>query len=201
MSVSREESGSIYNRREVNVMNRKRILWISGALLAALLVAGLFAVNAVFAQEPTPPTPDEEVPFGRGGMRGAGRRGFGRGFSGRGSGRGFFGGGEDRWATFDTLAEALGLTPVELFTELHAGRSLDEIAEEQGVDLEEVQEVMSAARTDQMEERIAQAVEDGLMSEEQAEWLLEGIEQGYGPMGGGFGRGRGGCFGEPPGDE
>lgn len=185
-------------------MNRKRVLWISGALLAALLLAGLFTVNTVFAQEPTPPTPDEDVPFGPGGMRGFGRRGFG----GRGFGRGFFGGGEDRWSTFDTLAEALGLTPVELFTELHAGRSLEEIAEEQGVDLEEVQEVMHAARTGQMEERIAQAIEDGLMSEEQAEWLLEGIEQGYGPMGGGFGsagrgfgRGRGGCFGTPPGDE
>jgi hypothetical protein len=34
---------------------------------------------------------------------------------------------------FDTAAEALGMTPEELFDEMRAGKNLTEIAEEQGI--------------------------------------------------------------------
>ncbi len=162
-------------------MHKKRLVWLSGAALVALLLVGLVGVSAVFAQEPTPET---EAPFGwRGGGRGMG--GFGRGMFGGPRGGG--------WTMFDTAAEALGLTPEELFAELHAGNTLEEVAEAQGVEMEEVHDALQAAREEAMRQAIEQAVEDGKMSQEQADWMLEGLEQGFAPMrmGRGFGPGRG----------
>ena len=160
-------------------MNKKRLFLLSGAALVTLLLVGLIGVTAVSAQEPTP---EPQVPFGWDGVRG-GRGGLGRGMFGLGRG--------DRWTMFDTAAEALGLTPEEFFAELHAGKSLDEIAEEQGVDIEVVRDAMNAARVEAMRQAIEQAVEDGNMTQEQADWMLEGLEQGFFP-GRGFGRARGG---------
>ena len=40
-----------------------------------------------------------------------------------------------------------------------------------------------------MKDKIAQAVKDGKMTQEQADWLLQGLEKGY------TGKGRGGMFG------
>ena len=174
-------------------MNKKRLFLLSGAALVALLLVGLIGVTAVSAQEPTP---EPQVPFGWHGVRG-GRGGFGRGMFGLGRG--------GEWTMFDTAAEALGLTPEELFAELHAGKSLDEVAEEQDVDIEVVRDAMNAARVEAMRQAIEQAVEDGNMTQEQADWMLEGLEQGFFPKRGqspgrGFGRARGwnGC---PPAED
>ncbi len=165
-------------------MTKKRLILLTGGALVALLLAGLIGVTVVAAQEPTPETP---VPFnGRdGGMGGFGRRGDGRGMGGFG----WAGGGQ--WTMLDTAAEALGLTPEEFFAELHAGKSLEEIAEEQGVEMEAVQDAMNAARGEAMQQAIEQAVEDGSMTQKQADWMLEGLEQGFFPGGRGFGFGRG----------
>lgn len=164
-------------------MNKKMLVLLSGATLVALLLVGLVGVTGVSAQEPTP---ESKAPFGwRGG--GHGRGGFGRGMFGPGVG--------GEWTMFDTAAEALGLTPEELFAELHAGKSLKEVAEAQGIDIEAVQEALQAARAEAMRQRIEQAVEDGNMSQEQADWLLEGLEKGFAPMGRGLpGRGPRGDF-------
>jgi hypothetical protein len=117
------------------------------------------------AQEPAP-----EAPKAWGGMC----------FRGGFFGRGFFGGGS--WDTYDTIAEALGLTPTELFTELHLGKSLSEIAEEQGVEMDSIYDALNAGRSEAMRERIQQMVEDGTISQEQADWLLQGLEKGFMPM-------------------
>jgi hypothetical protein len=169
----------------INSIRKKRLLLLVSAALSVLLLTGLVGVTVVSAQEPTPETP---VPFGEhaGGMGSFGRRG---GRHGMGGGFGFAGGGQ--WTMFDTAAEALGLTPEELFAELHAGKSIDEIAEEQGVEMEAVQDAINAARGEAMQQAIEQAVEDGNMSRERADWLLEGLEQGFFPGGRGFGFGRG----------
>jgi hypothetical protein len=154
-------------------LKRKRlyaVLATVGAL--ALLLAGLGGVAVVSAQEGTPES--EDVP--RRGIWGWGRGLFG------------FGRGGD-WTMFDTVADELGLTPEALFSEMHDGKSLEEIAEEQGVDLDAIQEALSAARDEAMRDAIGQAVEDGKMSQEQADWLLEGLEKGYMPRGRGFGHG------------
>jgi hypothetical protein len=148
--------------------------------VALIAVMGVIAVGAVFAQTDTPtPAPNTApaTPFGGRGMgRGFGLEGFG--FKGAGS-----------WDNFDAMAKALNLTPTQLFEALHSGKTLDAIAKEQGVDLAKVQEAANAARTQAMKDAIAQAVKDGKMTQEQADWLLQGLEKGY------MGRGRGLEFG------
>ncbi len=115
---------------------------------------------------------------------------------GRGIGRGGLGWHGGLWTMFDTVAEALGLTPDELFAESHdAGKSLTEIAEEQGVDLDSVYDAMKTNRAEAMREAIQQSVEDGTLTQEQADWMLEGLDQGFFPGGRGFGFGRGHMFG------
>lgn len=166
-------------------MNKRLLLW-AGVGLTVLLMAGLIGATVVSAQEPTP---EPQAHFGLLGG-GHGRGGFGRGMFGEAGG--------GQWTMFDTAAETLGLTPDELFTELHAGKSMDEIAAEQGVELEALQDAMSATRAEAMQQGIEQAVEDGRMSQEQADWMLKGLDQGFLPGGPGFrgqglGRGWGRC--------
>jgi hypothetical protein len=102
-----------------------------------------------------------------------------------GGGLGFGGGSVEE---FDAEAQALGLTPTELFEQLHGGKDLSEIAEAQGVDLQTVRDALSTLRTQSMKDSIGQAVTDGRMSQEQADWLLEGIDKGYVNDLGQFGR-------------
>jgi uncharacterized membrane protein len=153
-------------------MTKKRLILLSGVALIVLLLAGLAGAALVFAQEPTPP-----IPFGWHGG-GFGRHGGGRsmvGFGGRGMG-GFAWSGGGPWTMFDTAAETLGLTPEELFTELRAGKSPAEIAEEQGVDVEALYDAMRAARGEAMQQALQQAVEDGRITQEQADQMLERLE-------------------------
>ncbi|MEA3459166.1 MAG: hypothetical protein U9R11_00565 [Chloroflexota bacterium] len=142
----------------------KRIMILAGVALTVALLGAAVVVPA-FAQEPTP-TP--EAPL----------RCHGRGF-------GLW---RSSWAVFDAAAEALGLTPEELFAELHAGKSLADIAKAQGVELKAVHDAMKAARVEARKQAIEQAVENGRMSQEQADWLLEGLELGFLPRRWGFGR-------------
>jgi ABC-type sugar transport system substrate-binding protein len=156
-------------------LKRKKLYVVLAAVGAlALLLAGLSGIAVVSAQEPTPESED---------VSGCGIWGWGRGLFGFGRG--------GQWTMFDTAAETLGLTPEELFSELHAGKTMEEVAEEQGVEMETVQEALSAAREEAMRDAIAQAVEDSTMSQEQADWLLEGLDKGFMPRGRGFGHGRG----------
>jgi hypothetical protein len=151
-------------RKEVNCMTKRRLLLLGGVSLILVLAASLAGVAFVFADEPAV-TP--EAPFGC-----------------RGRGFGFWGG---SWTMFDTAADALGLTPEEFFTELHDGKALAEIAKEQGIEVEAVYDAMNASRAEAMRDAITQAVEDGTFTQEQADWLLEGLDKGFLPMRRGFG--------------
>jgi hypothetical protein len=149
----------------------KKLMILGGAVLTVVLLAGALVVPAL-AQE------GADEPGARFGCRG-----WGLGLGGR------------SWAIFDTAAEVLGLTPEGLFSELHGGKSLADVAEAQDKDLDAVQEAMGAARAEAMKEGIEQAVEDGRLTQEQADWMLEGHEKGFMPGRGGFGRGMKGRFG------
>jgi len=178
-------------------MSKKRLLLLVGGVLAALLLVGLIGVAVVSAQDPTPESTAPSARLGAGptDRPEAGPSGWHAGGRGRGGlGPGLLGGG-NRWTMFDTAAEALGLTPEELFAELHSGKSLEEIAEAQGVEMTAVQDALNAAQAEARQEAIKQAVEDGKMSQAQADWLLEGLEQGFFP--GGRGLGFGGRWGNP----
>jgi hypothetical protein len=158
----------------------KKWLMLAGLGLAVGVLVLSLAVP-VLAQDTTP-TPSTPKVFG----------GWDRGFG--------FGIGES-WTTFDAVAEALGLTPTELFTELHSGKTLDEIATAKGVDLQKVQDAVNAARIAEQKAAIEQAVKDGKITQAQADWMLQGLEQGWMPMGrGGRGHGMGGpgFFGGTP---
>lgn len=72
----------------------------------------------------------------------------------------------------EALADELGMTADELAAEIEAGKTLDEIAEEKGVDL-------AAVRLEALKADLAAKVEAGEITQEQADWLLEGMEQGY----------------------
>lgn len=143
---------------------RGRLMIVGGAVLAVALLGAALVVPS-FADEPTP-TP-EATP---------GCRGWGLGF------------GRSSWATFDAVAEALGLTPEGLFAELHSGKTIADLAEKKGVELQDVCDVMSAARAEAMKAAINQAVEDGRLTQEQADWLLKGQELAFPLKGGRFGR-------------
>jgi hypothetical protein len=97
-------------------------------------------------------------------------------------------------------ADALNMTTDELITALRSGKTLDDLATEAGVDIQEVQEAIQAARTTEMRDRIQQALDDSTITQEHADWLLEGLDKGFlgGPGGFGFGGGHGHGFGAGP---
>jgi len=141
----------------------KKYLIVIGGLLAALLVVGVVGATSVYAQEPA-------NVFQHG--RGPG----GRGLSGE---------------ALEAAAEALGMTTDEVTSALQSGNTLQDLADEAGVDIADVHAAIQAVHVAEARERIAQAVEDGTMTQTQADWMLEGLDNGY-MMGGGFGNGFGG---------
>ena len=112
-------------------------------------------------------------------------------------GRGFCGA-----AGREAAAEALGMTVEALDDQLWAGESLADLADEAGVDLADIQDAVEAACQQATRDAIEQAVTDGTLTREHADWLLDGLDKGFwGANGqglGGFG-GRHGAFGRGPG--
>jgi hypothetical protein len=141
---------------------KNKISILIGGLLVALLVVGVIGARNVYAQEPSGIMMHGRGP---GGGRGLGQAGL------------------------EAAAEALDMTTEELTTALQSGKTLEQIAEEAGVDFEDVQAAIQAAHATQMRERIQQAVEDGTITQENADWLLEGLDKGFIGIPGGFGLG------------
>jgi hypothetical protein len=132
--------------------------------LVTLLVIGALALvtaNTAFAQEATPATP--ATPDAESGFR-MGRH-FGRGLGGQ--------------VGMEAIAEALGMTTDELSTELWGGKTLADLAEEKGVELQDLRDAVTAAQEAATRDAIEQAVEDGTITREHADWLLEGLDNGY----------------------
>ena len=150
-------------------MKNKMSILIAG-LLVAILVVGVVGATGVFAQDAA-----DVLPHGRG----------------PGGGRGL---GE---AELAAAAQALNMTTAELTTALQAGQTLEQIATDQGVDLEDVRAAIQAAHATELRERIAQAVEAGTITQENADWLLEGLDKGFIGVPGAFGFGGHG-FGKGP---
>jgi hypothetical protein len=143
-------------------MKNKMSVLIAGLLLA-LVVIGVIGATNTYAQGTSSAL-----------LHGGGPGGRGLGLEG-----------------LQIAAEALNMTTDELINELRSGKTLEEIATEAGVDLQDVQDSIQEARATQMRERIRQAVDAGTITQEHADWLLEGLEKGFlgGPDGFGFGRG------------
>ena len=151
----------------------KKYLIVIGGLLAALLVVGVVGAASAYAQAPA------NTPL-----------------HGRGPG---FGLGD---AELQAAAKALGMTTDEVSSALKDGKTLQDLAVTAGVDIADVRAAIQAVHETEMRDRIAQAVADGTMTQEKADWLLEGLDKGFldGPgFGFGFDGPRGGhSFGNGP---
>jgi hypothetical protein len=150
-------------------LHMNKFLKIAGVAALVVAVSLVAVVGVSLAQGPTP-TPTPHGKFG-GGM---GWFGFGMG-------------GQGGWAAFDATAKALGMTPDELFNELHSGKTLADIEKEKNVDAQTVANAVAAVRKDAISKAIEQAVTDGRLTRAQADWLLQGLNQGW--LGRGFGHG------------
>ena len=124
-------------------------------------------------------------------------QGIDQGYGTRGKfGFGFgFGKGMDMMAGntgLEAAAKVLKMTADQLSTQLWGGRTLAQLAEKAGVKLEDAQTAMQNAQKDAQRAAIEQAVKDGRLTQQQADWLLKGLDNGYLGRGGGmFSGGRG----------
>ena len=168
----------------------------------AMLALGALGLGVAYAQNPTP-----NSPFTPGGMMGGfwGRQGGSNSMSAMHNWMTTTGG--MHTLVWDSVANSLGLTTDELNVELNSGKTLAALAEEKGLD--------QAALVTELEKAhkagLAQAVADGVLTQEQAdtmlsqmagnyEWMLENMSSGagngmMGGRGGMMGGASGGCHG------
>ncbi len=155
---------------------KKKISILIGAMVAVAMLFGAAKVTTAYAQDGTPATPV------------AGQDGDKHGHGGRGMGE----------SELAAVATVLGMTSDEISTALKDGKTLDDLATTAGVDIQDVRDAISAAHAVEMRANIEAGVADGTISQEKADWLLEGLDKGYldGP-----GFGFGGPHGGQPGDQ
>ena len=100
---------------------------------------------------------------------------------------------------FENRAEILGITAEELKQAWADGKKLCEIAEEQGLTQEELQERMREVKIERLQTHIQTLVADGKISQEQANEKMENMqemfENGNGKIGKGFRNGMKGLRG------
>ena len=98
---------------------------------------------------------------------------------------------EDLTARFETMfqkkAEILGISVDEFKAGWAEGKTLKDIAEEQGITQEQLQERMRAEREERMRERINILVENGVITQEQADQRLSFMQERFENMGSGEG--------------
>lgn len=133
----------------------------------AVLALGALGAGVVYAQAGNPPSPYGYMMGGRGGY------------------------GPIHDYVEQALAAKLGITEEQVEQELAAGKPMWQIALDHGVKQEDLQAFM----LDVHKTAFAAAVKDGLMTQAQADWMLQRMSQynfGNCPMGGyGYGRGPG----------
>ncbi len=153
-----------------------RKFWIIAGTLVVVGALGALAVGAVYAQ-----SDGHQPPFG----------GFGRGAHGRGEAPGMGLMAVDRDEVHQALAGALGISVEEFESEMAAGETLYTLAEKYDIPFEALKGIMDGAHA----KALAQAVEQGTITQEQADWIQarrgshEGQGMGSGPRGARWGRG------------
>jgi hypothetical protein len=154
-----------------------------GLLIVGVVAAALGTAGYVYAQSVTPP-----APFGRGNGFGMGNgMGGGRGMmrNAAGNGQGFTPGeGPMHDEMVAAMAEKLGMSAEELDARIDKGETMVQVATSKGFTADEFFSMMSEARA----QAVDQAVKDGKITQEQADWMKQ---HGPGQMGGGRGRGMG----------
>jgi hypothetical protein len=197
-------------------------LFVIGILAAVVLIAfGVVGFAYAQSQDNGTPAHGTDTPaggtfYGCGGYGAGSQQGNGgrmergmmgnRGANNQGTGTCPFADGDEvgygplHETMLNAFAQAFGLTRAELDTRLQAGDTMWTIAQEQGMTAEQFQQTMTTART----AALNQAVADGVITQEQADFMLSrmngmmgqgfGSGQGFGPGSGrGNGTGNGGC--------
>lgn len=191
LSIPRELT-LVVEELEVLPVSKKVLLPIILGTLLVLVLGGAALAQGVM---PTPGASSQSPQAGATPKPNAG---------GRTGGFGFFGLGGQNWTVFDAVAKALNLSPTDLFNQLHSGKTLSQIEQAQKVDPATVQSAVTKAEQDALPQRIQQAVQAGRISQDEANWLLQGLNNGWlgrglGMLGQGFGgmmgRGNGGMMG------
>jgi len=97
--------------------------------------------------------------------------------AGKGFGLGMFGINHDKGQgrNLDSMASALGITTEQLKTEIQAGKKIQDIVTECGMTMEQFNQKMLELKKSE----ISQAVADGEMTQEQADKMLQRLEQGF----------------------
>lgn len=147
--------------------------WIKFGTLAVLALAiGLVGVSAASAQDDNPPAWPPAGAFGpHHGM-------------GPGPGAGLLADYND--IIHGAIADALGISVDQFEAAIDEGETLYSLSETYGVDFEELRQAMDEARAEALE----QAIDDGVVTPEQAEWMGQ-MPRGRGLM-------NGDCDGEGP---
>jgi len=155
----------------------KKLGWVIGALVAVLLMVGAYGVSSAYADDNDPPKPL---------------------LDGRGP-REHRGGPRLDGAALEAVAGVLKMEPAEVTAALEGGKTLQDLADAVDVDMQEITDALNAVLETEIRDRITQAVEDGNITQEHADWLLEGLDKGFlnGP-GFGFGFRRHPGKGAPP---
>lgn len=151
----------------------KRFL-IVAVLIGVVAIFGLASV--VSAQDDFPRTPPAP----------------GQGYGRQGGGMGMMGAQTEAGPMHEymqaALAESLGLSVEELEKRHADGETFWQIAESKGYSLEQARQMMLDARSAALDA----LVKDGVLTQEQADWMKN---RGGRMSGAGMGRGRGGCMG------
>jgi hypothetical protein len=170
------------------------------ALAGGLLLGGALAGTAVAQQTPEAPWGPGSCPMGFGGGPRAGRgpgAGGGPGF-GPGAGRGPGAGpvADLQGTAHGAIAAALGMSSEELFAATRSGKTIAQLSQEKGVDLETVVKAALEAHDKALEEQ----VQAGRLSQEQADRMDARMEARIRAMvAGQYGPGSGGGPGFGPG--
>lgn len=146
---------------------RKNIVVLVVVLIAAIGL-GAWQVSAQGPDDDTTPPMMGQGMQHRGGMMGGGMMGQGR-MHGRGMmGQGMMYGGMMGAAVLDEVAAALNLEPAALTEALQSGKTLTEIAAEQGVETQVLIDAILAARQAHLDEMVA----SGMMTQAQVDAML-----------------------------
>jgi len=142
---------------------KKKIMIVLGGLLVVAIAFGAVRATTAYAQGST------IMQFGDGGGHGHG--------GGRGLGD----------AELTAAAKVLGMTADELSTALSEGKTLEDLATTAKVDIQDVKDAITAVHAEEMRAQIEAGAADGSISQEKADWLLEGLDKGFLDGGRGFG--------------
>src|SRR5215212_5044667 len=135
-----------------------------GAVAMATVIAlsaGAVGVSQVWAQDTTgTATAEADTPAGLAGIRQ-----------------------EVRQAGLEAAAGVLGMSADDLEDQLWGGKTLADLATEKNVPLSDVraavEKATTAARQDAVKQFIAQQVQNGRITQDEADWITQGIDKGW----------------------